>query len=223
MVEWLSDEKSAPLRDVNGGVEVRGNTQSSGGFFEACFDGMNEGELIDACLCGDEHAWRALIARFYSRIYALTYHMLGNREEAMDATQDVFIKVLKGLKRFRKNSALSTWMYRIAINVCTEHLRKRHEAPISSLTEDERNEAFATPDPSPSPEEVAERMEIKELVRAAIRRLPMHMRLVIVLCDLDGLSYKEAASVLGIPVGTVKSRLNRARFALKDELSKMMG
>lgn len=185
-------------------------------------DELDEGKLIEACLRGDESAWRRLVELFHRRVYGMAYRLLGNHDDAMDATQEVFIKVFDGLKRFRKSSTLGTWIYRISVNVCLEHLRKRREAPMSSLTDEERDEAFAVQDPSPSPEEVAEQRNLKELVWAAIHRLPVHMRIVVVLCDLEGLSYEEVANVLGIPIGTVKSRLNRARLALKDELSKMM-
>ncbi|MCS7252625.1 MAG: sigma-70 family RNA polymerase sigma factor [Armatimonadota bacterium] len=183
---------------------------------------LQEERLIEACLRGEEWAWRELIALFHGRVYGMAYRVLGNHDDAMDVTQEVFIKVLEGLKRFRRGSTLSTWIYRISVNVCFDYLRRRREAPMSSLTEDERNEAFALPDPSPSPDEIAERGNLKELVRAAVSRLPVHLRIVIVLCDLEGLSYEEAASILHVPIGTIKSRLNRARLLLRNELSKLM-
>ncbi len=230
MAKHAGRDSSIPAHGMQGGTKHNSDSAVGKGMYHAsdgeaycAYDsGSHEGRLIEACLQGDEWAWRKLIELFHGRVYGMVYRMLGNHDDAADVTQEVFIKVFEGLKRFRKGSTLGTWIYRISVNVCLEHLRRRRETPMSSLTEEERSEAFAVQDPSPSPEEVAERGDLKELVWTAIHRLPTNMRLVIVLCDLEGLSYEEAANVLGVPIGTVKSRLNRARLALKDELSKMM-
>lgn len=229
MAKQLSRDGLTPARKMSdvghgnsGAADESMHRQLEGKARYACGDELDEGRLIEACLRGDESAWRRLIELFHGRVYGMAYRLLGNHDDAMDVTQEVFIKVFDGLKRFRRDSALGTWIYRISVNVCLEHLRKTREAPMSSLTDEECDEAFVVQDPSPTPEEVAEQRNLRELVWAAIHRLPMHMRIVIVLCDLEGLSYGEVANVLGIPIGTVKSRLNRARLALKDELSKMM-
>ncbi|MFA4015659.1 MAG: hypothetical protein RUDDFDWM_000750 [Candidatus Fervidibacterota bacterium] len=178
----------------------------------------SEDELIEACIRGDELAWRKLIESFHKCVYSTAYHMLYNHEDALDVVQDVFIKVFEGLRKFRRGSSLSTWIYRICINVCLDRLRRRREMLMSSLNDEEREGLIELPDPSPSPEEVVEKNELKELVRNAINSLPAHMRAVVVLCDLEGLSYDEVAKILGVPVGTVKSRLNRARLSLRNML-----
>jgi RNA polymerase sigma-70 factor (ECF subfamily) len=178
----------------------------------------SEDDLIEACIRGDELAWRKLIETFHKCVYSTAYHMLCNHEDALDAVQDVFIKVFEGLRKFRKGSSLSTWIYRICINVCLDRLRRRKETLMSSLSDEEREGLIELPDPSPPPEEVVEKNELKELVRSAINSLPAHMRMVVVLCDLEGLSYDEVAKILGVPVGTVKSRLNRARLSLRNIL-----
>jgi RNA polymerase sigma-70 factor (ECF subfamily) len=178
----------------------------------------SEDDLIEACIRGDELAWRKLIETFHKCVYSTAYHMLCNHEDALDAVQDVFIKVFEGLRKFRRGSSLSTWIYRICINVCLDRLRRRKETLMSSLSDEEREGLIELPDPSPPPEEVVEKNELKELVRSAINSLPAHMRMVVVLCDLEGLSYDEVAKILGVPVGTVKSRLNRARLSLRNIL-----
>ncbi|HID06351.1 MAG TPA: sigma-70 family RNA polymerase sigma factor [Armatimonadetes bacterium] len=183
---------------------------------------INERELLERCKRGDNDAWEQLISIYHTRVYSTAYRMLGNHDDAMDAAQDVFIRVFEKVNSFRGASSLGTWIYRITVNICLDYLKRRREVTFSSLNPDEHETTLLIPDPSPSPEDVAERKEVQELVHRALEQLAPEHRAVIVLCDLEQLSYDEAAQVLGIPLGTLKSRLNRGRLALKDILLKLM-
>jgi RNA polymerase sigma-70 factor (ECF subfamily) len=129
------------------------------------------------------------------------------------------------MKSFRGTSSFSTWLYRIALNVCRDEIKRRARRPYaaSSLaTDDQPDPLAAIPSDEPGPDEVAETHERRRLVQEAIARLPEHHRTPLVLRDLEGLSYEQIGEVLGAAVGTVKSRINRARLALKAELAPHM-
>jgi RNA polymerase sigma-70 factor (ECF subfamily) len=176
----------------------------------------SDDELVRRAKAGDLSAFDALVARHYERVFALAFHLLGNADDAADATQDAFLKAFERLKQFRGEAAFSTWLYRITVNVCHDFQRRRQPVPFSQLSEEESetlNWAEAT---EPDPEEEWQRREKREAVQKVLQQLPDEFRQVLILCDLQGLTYAEAAAILDVPEGTVKSRLHRARHAFKD-------
>ncbi len=187
---------------------------------------MDETELIRRCQRDDLNAFDELVRLYEKKVYNLAYRMSGNHEDASDLSQEAFLRVFQSIKDFRGQSSFSTWLYRVVSNVCLDELRQRGRRPTISLDEpvpgdkgEVMQRQFA--DPAPAPDELAERREVREVVQAGIEELSEEYRLVIVLRDIQGLSYQEIAEALDCSLGTVKSRLNRARLALKEKLSSM--
>ena len=181
----------------------------------------NESEIIRQCQAGDTSSFDLLVEEHYTRVYNTALRMLSDPDSAADATQAVFVRTFRSLEGFRGDSSFSTWLYRITVNVCLDELRNRPQEPVS-LTfvgdNDEEPEERSIPDNCTEPAACVVRDERQRVVHEAIQQLPAEYRVVLVLYDLNGFSYKDTAQVLGIPVGTVKSRLNRARGALKEVL-----
>jgi RNA polymerase sigma-70 factor (ECF subfamily) len=180
-----------------------------------------EQALIRRAQKGTAASFDRLVDAHYSTVYNITYRMLGEAQSASDATQVAFVRAFEALPGFRGEAAFKTWLYRIAINVCLDEIRRRESGPLSLTTEDEHDEGLAEreiPDDSGEPAGRAEQRERQEMVHRALARLPEDFRAIIVLYDINGLSYQEISDTLRIPLGTVKSRLNRARHALRDEL-----
>lgn len=155
-------------------------------------------------------------------VYHLALHLLGDREEALDLSQEVFLSVFRTIGRFRGQSAIRTWIYRIVINQARNRQRwwrRRHRADQISLDEHlERHGDFPQPGDSVSPDRQLRRKQLAARIWAALDHLPFDQRTAVVLREIDGLSYDEIAFSLGVAVGTVKSRLTRAREALRAEL-----
>ncbi len=179
-------------------------------------------ELVAAYLEGDTNAFEELVERYKNRIYNLAYRMLGNPDDAYDLTQEVFLLLVRNLPSFRGEARFSTWLYRVVLNACYDRARKsrNHLSLQESPGEDlpELGETLADED-AVSPEENMEKAEIRSRVQEAISKLPPKFREVVVLHDIQGYDYREVAEILGISLGTVKSRLNRARNKLARELS----
>ncbi len=187
---------------------------------------IGEARLIAGCQGGDRASFDALVRHYHALAYNLAYRILGDQDSAADATQAAFVRAYRAIGGFRRDASFSTWLYRIVTNVCLDRLRQQ-DRTARSLTllgdDDEATlEEMEIPDAEGDPSVAAERHERQELVQRALCRLLPDHRTVIVLFDLMGRSYEEIAQVLGIPLGTVKSRLNRARLALKDELANRM-
>lgn len=179
--------------------------------------------LIERCRGGDAAAFDDIVRSHQNRIFNLCHWMLGNRDEAADAAQDAFVRAWRGLANFRADAALSTWLHRIAVNVCLDAKARRARTPIplSTLEKPDESGETRTIDPADegdAPPETLARRERRQAVRAALSSLADHHRAVIVLFDIEGYSYDDAAQVLDVPMGTVKSRLNRARAALRVAL-----
>lgn len=174
-------------------------------------------ELIKQCQSGDSAAVEALVRHYTPVIYKTAFSMLGNAHDADDAVQETFIKILKSLSGFRGDSSFSTWVYRVTANTCLDMLRKNGR--LRAVSPDDEDVFLQIPDTAPTPEEAAVSHERQAAVRAAVSALPTDYKLVVTLCDLNGLSYAEAAEVLRCPQGTVKSRLSRARALLLKQLS----
>ncbi|HIE52670.1 MAG TPA: sigma-70 family RNA polymerase sigma factor [Armatimonadetes bacterium] len=179
-------------------------------------------ELVARCQQGDRAAFDEIMARYESKVYNLAYRLLNNQDDAFDIAQEAFIRIYRGLSRFRGSSTLSTWIYRITLNLCLDELKRRKRRPLSEteLQEDDTPEPLLerVVDENSDPNVAVESQARQAIVQWALTQLPEHHRAVIVLYDLEGLSYTEIAEVLHTNVGTVKSRLNRARAALKELL-----
>lgn len=181
--------------------------------------------LIERCRNGDLAAFDQIVERHQNRVYNLCYWSLNDPDEAADAAQDVFVRAWRSIAKFRGESELSTWLHRIALNVIHDAARRRQRVPLPfSATSTPNDDAGDVPpldpgDPAAGPQETIIRHERQQAVRRAMAELPEHHRLVLVLFDIQGHSYDEVAVLLELPVGTVKSRLNRARLALRDKLN----
>lgn len=187
------------------------------------------GALVARAQKGDREAFDSLVDLYTPQVYNLALRITGSREEAEDCVQDAFVRAFCALRSFRGEAAFSTWLYRVAMNVATDAARKRARSPrpVSEVAGGHSDE------PPPDLEHIAGRTHTgvhtpdaalfakqrRQLVLKAIHHLPPHQRAVVILYDLQGLSYEEIAGIMKTRVGTVKSRLNRARLALRDLLS----
>ncbi len=184
--------------------------------------GGREAALIQRCAAGDESACADLVAGHERMVYQLALHLLGDRDEALDLSQEVFLRVFRTIHSFRGQSALRTWIYRIVINQVRNRQRwwrRRHRGEQVSLDQHllEHGDLRQWADVA-SPDRVFARKELAGQLWTALGDLPFEQRTVIVLREIDGLSYDEIAYSLGVAVGTVKSRLTRARQALRAQL-----
>ena len=181
-----------------------------------------ERELIRRAKKGDGEAFCRLMETYSGAIFNVGYKMLGNREDANDMSQETMIKIYRNLERFRGDSAFSTWVYRITVNSCRDYLRsayRRRECVFSGFGEDEEERPeFEVADYSWQPEQLCIAGEEEKYLHALIDGLKPQFRLVVVLRELNGLSYQEIAAASDISVGTVKSRLNRARAAMREQI-----
>lgn len=179
---------------------------------------MEEKDLIAACRQGDERAFEALIRLHEKRVYALCRRMCRDEEDALEAAQDTFLAVWRGLPRYREDAAFSTWLYRLASNACLDILR-REKKRSGELSLDDEEVRMDPADAAPRPDEAAERDETRREVREALYALPHDYRQVLLLRETEQLSYAEIAAATGLELGTVKSRISRARLALRDALA----
>jgi RNA polymerase sigma-70 factor (ECF subfamily) len=184
--------------------------------------GDREAALVSRCAAGDESACTELVAEHQRMVYHLALHMLGDHEEALDLSQEVFLNVFRTIGRFRGQSALKTWIYRIVINQARNRQRwwkRRHRSEQVSLDERLETEGNLPPaSDAENPHRMFGRKELATRIWDALARLPFDQRTVVVLREIDGLSYDEIAFSLDVAVGTVKSRLTRARAALRSQL-----
>ncbi len=180
-----------------------------------------ESSLVQRAKDGDTSAFEQLVIEHQKLVYNVSLKLTGNPEDALDVSQDTFIKAYRNLSSFRGDSRLSAWLYRLCYNAAMDFIGKNRNPSVISMTADDGSDTqFDIPDPSPSPEEQAERAFTVEAVRSAILKLPENQRQIIMMREFSGLSYGEIASELGVEEGTVKSRLSRARLALAEILKK---
>ena len=179
---------------------------------------MEERELILRCQQGDEAAFETLIRLHEKKVYTLCRRMCRSEDDALEAAQDAFLAVWRGIGSFRADAAFSTWLYRLATNACLDLLRreKRHGDAVSL---DDEGAPAEPVDRAPLPEEALERAETQRMVREALLALPDDYREILLLRETEQLSYTEIAEITGLELGTVKSRISRARQALKNYLS----
>jgi RNA polymerase sigma-70 factor (ECF subfamily) len=166
--------------------------------------------LLAAHLRGDPRAFGELVARHERRVYGLCLRILGHREDAEDATQEAFLAALRKASSFRRAAAFSTWLYRIAVNAATDQARRRGRARLATLDPEDAGLAVAPGG------ELGEVVASTVAVQTALSQVPEEFRVAVVLCDLYRIPYADAAQILEVPVGTVKSRVFRGRLALAD-------
>ena len=183
--------------------------------------------FVRAVQAGDMAAFDHLVLKHKDKLFNMVYWLLGDYQEANDCAQEIFIKVFKSLKKFRFESAFSTWLYRIAINTCKNRLKssafqwKKRTVPLENPESSEQgNRSYEIRNGSPSPENKLEKKERMMLIQKAVNALPQEQNRVIVLRDIQGLSYQEIVDVTGLNLGTVKSRLARARMELRNKLNR---
>lgn len=183
----------------------------------------NEEELIKKASGGDSEAFGRLVEKYEGMVYNIIIGDIGRCEDAYDISQEVFIKAYRSINSFRGDCKFSTWIYRICINACRDYIRYKSKDKYISMSEYDENtyerQLDIADDVSKEPESISERKEKIEYVRLAISSLnPIHRR-IIILRDIEGYSYDEISEMLSLEEGTVKSRINRARHAIKDFLS----
>jgi RNA polymerase sigma-70 factor (ECF subfamily) len=177
----------------------------------------DDSPLIAATLAGDSSAFGRLVGLYQDRLYNSLLRVVGSAEDAGDIVQDAFVQAFTKLDTFRGSSAFYTWLYRIAFNLAMS--RARRERKTVSLDGLKALAGSEPVDGQPAPEASLEQREDVELVHAALAELSTEYRTILVLREIDGCRYEEIAEILDLPVGTVRSRLFRARMALRDELS----
>lgn len=181
---------------------------------------MDETALIQASRQGDLDAFNRLVLAYQDQVFNLAYRMLGEVDPAADAAQDAFISAYRNLSTYRGGS-FKAWLLRIATNACYDELRRRKRRPTTPLEPlDDDDQEIESPmwlaDPAGTPEEAAERQELSAAIENCLKGLSQEFRAVVVLVDVQGLDYDEAAQVIRRPIGTVKSRLARARQRMRD-------
>jgi RNA polymerase sigma-70 factor (ECF subfamily) len=182
---------------------------------------MNEPALIESARKGDLDAFNTLVITYQRQVYNLAYRIMGDEASASDATQDAFLSAYKHIGSFRGDS-FKSWIFRIVTNACYDELRRRKRKPAASLeglVDDSDTEIeYDIPDESVGPEERMQQREMAAMIQAGIDSLPPDQRITLVLSDVQGMSYEEIAIITGANLGTVKSRLSRARAKLRDYL-----
>jgi RNA polymerase sigma-70 factor, ECF subfamily len=185
--------------------------------------------LAEDCRFGDRRAFNKLVIKYQNRIYSVALRMLRNEEEAKDITQDVFFSAYRAIKRFRGESRLSTWLYRIAINACINRLKskdhkfsERRDELDSNIVSNSKAAFSDDSTYNSDPEKLLQNKDLKIMLEREITRLSPEAKAILLMRDVEGLAYDEIEKVLDLPSGTVKSRLHRARTELKERLKKFI-
>ena len=185
---------------------------------------LPEGGLVAQCRAGDPDAFARLVALHERTVFNLAFRLIGDPEEARDVSQDVFLQVFRKLPRFEGRSSLKTWIYRIVVNQCYNRQRwwrrrrKDRARPLEELTAADEMRMSESGSGAPDPYEELRRREAKRAVQAALLQVSFEHRAILLLREVEGLSVQQVAESLGLPQGTVKSRLSRAREALRQSL-----
>ena len=179
---------------------------------------MDEKHILARARRGELPAFEELVRWYEKRVYAVALRSSGSPEDAADITQEVFLRAWRSIESFRGDSGFSTWLFRITMNMCVDFARHKHTQPQTQSIVDEEENERPMPDPAPTPEEHLENRELGRELAAALEEISEEHRRIILLRDVSGMSYTEIAEVLEISEGTVKSRLSRARIALRKVL-----
>ncbi len=181
---------------------------------------MNESQTIQAAQKGDLAAFNRLVMAYQGLAYNVAWRLMGNADAAADSTQEAFIKAFKSIKQYRGGGSFKSWLLRIVSNTCYDQLRYNKRRPSESLEDDDFDSDYAPHliDYAERPEEGVQRRELGDMLQRAIAQLPPEQRLVLILSDVEGFSYQEIVQTTELALGTVKSRLNRARRKLRDIL-----
>ena len=182
---------------------------------------MQDDTLIRRAAQKDEQAFEQLMLLHQKAVYNICYRMAGNAEDALDLSQEVFLKLWRTLEQYQFDAAFSTWLYRMTQNACIDFLRRQKRQQHASLTvsdDEAAGKELSVPDPAPLPEDRVIFNEKQEAIRTAMNDLPPDFREVLELRVVRNLPYEQIAQIMGLPVGTVKSRLARARLQLKKRL-----
>jgi RNA polymerase sigma-70 factor (ECF subfamily) len=187
---------------------------------------LDESALIDRCLAGDDTAFDQLVLRYQDMVFSLSCRLLGGHDEAVDLSQEVFLQVYRKLSTFRRDASLRTWIYRIVINRVKNRQRwwKRRINEMTALpieeaeTRGRSGAALCLTSDDVAPDEALARKEQGQILHRAIEKLPFDQRTILLLKEIEGLSYEEISTTLDLPLGTVKSRLARARKSLREGL-----
>jgi RNA polymerase sigma-70 factor (ECF subfamily) len=181
-------------------------------------------QLLKRCLAGENSAWEELLGAHTRKLYNLCYRFTGRIDEAQDLTQEIFIKVFHTLRSYEATQGtFSTWLNRVARNHLVDHYRRTRKDRVTSSLDDELGTLEEKPSPEVEPVAQVETRERKELLQAGLDKLSPDLREAVVLRDLHDLDYREIAQILGVPEGTVKSRINRGRLELARVLKRMEG
>ncbi len=176
--------------------------------------------LIEQCLAGDQVAWEQIVRQHWRKVFNVAYKFVGRHDEAEDLTQDIFLKIFKALKTFDRRANFQTWIISISRNLCIDHYRSvRKERQTIAKNVDSNDLQPASPERGPYAQ--AEHQDLRAQLRQALETLPITLRTAVVLRDLQELSYQEIADRLGLPEGTVKSRINRGRIELAHQLRRL--
>lgn len=181
--------------------------------------------LVERLRSGDSAAYDQLYAEYHRLVFNLAFRFFGEREEASDVAQEVYLSIFRHVARFSGASSLKTWIYRITVNTCLNRSRwwnrrmKQFTVPLKGLSGEPKHPILEPKDPRSSPEESAFRSELGTQIQKVLNQLPKDQRAAVILRDLEGLSYDEIAETLGISLGTVKSRIARGREQMRLELA----
>lgn len=175
--------------------------------------------LIERAQQGDRNAVDLLVTKYQARAYQYAYRLTGNQDDASDLVAEAFVRVYTALPKFRRDSRFTTWLFRIVTNCFLDQKKKEKRRPTIQLEDDwVGSEATSTIAERESPVESSERFEREKIMQSAIGQLPDNQRAMIVMFHMENLSYEDISATLDMPIGTVKSRLNRARLALREIL-----
>lgn len=183
---------------------------------------MTDEELVEDVKKGNIDAFEDIVKKYENKVYGIVFHMMKNQNEVEDLAQEVFLKVYKNLDRFKGDSSLYTWIYKITVNLCLDELKKRKNIIYldEKINVEDGEIDKELPSNERSQEELYEDKELKENLHRCINKLPDKQKIMIVLRDIKGFSYDEIAKITNNKIGTVKSQINRARLKLKELLDK---
>ena len=183
---------------------------------------LSDQDLIPRCQSGSRDAFDELISRYQRRVYTFAYRLTGNTDDAADIAADTFVRIYSSIGSFRGDSSFVTWLFRVVTNIYLDSRKRRKTRQTVSLDEvvalEESTVQRQVEDEGPTPQELVEASERSAALQAAVASLPEYQRLMIVMYHSEGMAYEEIAETLHLPIGTVKSRLNRARLALRRKL-----